>query len=174
MKRVFPNTNLSVLTPGIWVGNNHIVTDGEDYWLAWDDDKEPNGEEPAKPSPSQAKTAKRGDRPNHGEKAPGRITWPWRATPVALFADAGLSLNATMIGFAIIHLANDGPWNRDLHLDITYEELGKRAKVGSYKTAQRAVVELVQAGYVVVTSRGHAGIRLSYGPKIRNPGGTAE
>lgn len=120
----------------------------------------------ATPKPPSSRGKRAGDK--------RRLYWRWAPLPIAILADPKLSGNAVLVAAAIAHAIPLGEKNVELSIDLTYAELARRAKVGSYKTAARAVAELVKpdaetgTAYLEATPLGRGGNRFRFGARCRD------
>lgn len=107
-----------------------------------------------KPRPSRARPERKPEK-----KTDPRVTGGWRKVPMAITRSHTLSKRARAVAVAICEATNFGPWNKDLHVDLTHADLGQRANVGGRRTVMRAVAELTEAKLFETEDRNRGGLR---------------
>lgn len=112
-------------------------------------------------SPDAPKAARTQNGRPKKEKSPPRIPWQWSPYPNVVVDDADLSGYAKLVALAITRRINTGPWNTDLHTDLTDLEIGRLASI-SPASAYRGRIELKQAGYIESESLGRGGNRIRF------------
>jgi hypothetical protein len=99
-----------------------------------------------------------------------RIPWQWTPYPTAIVDDPDLSGYAKLVALAVTRRINTGPWNIDLHADLTDQDIAVLASI-SPASAYRGRIELKQAGYIESESLGRGGNRIRFTDKTwRNDG----
>lgn len=110
---------------------------------------------------SEDQPKRRGGRPRRATKKEPRIKWRYFPFPSAIWDDPKLSEHARSAAGAIARSVNLGPWNTDLHADVTYDKF----RLGSRLTAWRAAKELKDAGYIESESLNRGGVRYKFTEK---------
>jgi hypothetical protein len=100
-------------------------------------------------------------RPGRSAKKEPRIKWRYFPFPIAIWDDPSLPANAKLAAGKIARSINLGPWNTDLHADLSYAAFG----IGSVRTAQRAVDALKGAEYIETESLNRGGVRYWFTDK---------
>ena len=117
-------------------------------------------------SPNKGRQRKRpaGHRPR--TKKEPRIKWRYFPFPIAIWDDPELPANAKLAAGKIARSVNLGPWNIDLHADVSYAAFG----FGSVSTAIRAVNALRAADYIRTESLNRRGVRYWFTDKASGNG----
>ena len=111
------------------------------------EDERDNQLAPAKTAETKSQPTGRRDW-HEKSKGDARITGGYLRVPTAITRANNLNPTDKAVALAIRQATNFGPWNHDLHVDLTHAELVDRAGVGSISTVQRAVARLKAGGYL--------------------------
>src|SRR5439155_12510649 len=88
-----------------------------------------------------------------------RIFWRYAPVPLLIIDDTKLSHAAVRVAGVLARSVNMGEWNLDLHVDMSYAELGRRTAM-SRRSAIYAAKELWR--YLSITSLGRGGCRFTF------------